>query len=79
MTAKVEFVASYGVFLTQWQLDEAMDCSTPTKLIPNLGRVFFEPNILAKSSALGTSENTGLDREIFSACISKHKYYTLYL
>ena len=70
---KIELVDGYGVFLTQRQLDEAVQQSagSPTKLIRNLMSIFFHPELLAKSSAFGTRTHPALDEDILSACISK--------
>ena len=43
--ARVELVPGYVVYLTQQQLDEALDCSA-TKLVRNLIRVFSVVNYL---------------------------------
>ena len=67
--ARVELVPGHGVYLTQRQLDEALDSSSPTKLIRNLTRVFFTREILASSSVLGNRGNPDLDQDIVSACI----------
>ena len=69
--ARVELVPGYGVYLTQRQLDEALDCCTATKLIRNLTRVFFTREVLASSSALGNRHNPALDKDTVSACIRK--------
>ena len=66
----MELVAGYGVYLTQRQLDEAINCSSTTKLIRNLMRVFFSREVLA-SSVLGKCSNPALDKHIVSACIHK--------
>jgi len=69
-------VDGYGVYLTQWQLDEALDQSgnVPTKLVRNLMNVFFQPDVLASSSAYGTRKHPALDRDIVSACIREYIY-----
>ena len=66
----------YGVYLTQRQLDEAVDNSgnSPTKLVRNLMNVFFKPKVLAASSAFGLRKHPSLDK-IISACICKHDIY----
>ena len=70
----IELVPGYGVFLTQRQLDAAIDGAydTPTRLMRNLIGTFFTPEVLAVSSALGTRDNVGLDRDILDACIRKY-------
>ena len=69
----IELVPGYGVYLTQKQLDAAVDASkgSPTKLIRNLMGVFFTPDVLAVSSAQGTRNNRALDSDIVQACIHK--------
>lgn len=73
MQARVELVPGYGVFLTARQLDEAVAASNgkPTKLMRGLLSVFFEPEVLGQSSALGSRSNKSLDQDILAACISK--------
>ena len=71
--ARVELVPGYGVYLTQRQLDEALDCNSATKLIRNLTRVFFTREVLASSSVLGKCNNPALDKDIVSACIRKFR------
>ena len=70
----IELVPGYGVFLTQRQLDAAIDGAndTPTRLMRNLIGTFFTPEVLAVSSALGTRVHVGLDRDILDACIRKY-------
>ena len=74
----IELVAGYGVFLTQKQLDMAVDGAknSPTRLIRNLMSVFFTPETLATSSACGTRKHKALDGDIVQACIRKciHNY-----
>ena len=69
----VELVRGYGVFLSQRQLDAAVDASkdSPTRLIRNLMHVFFAPDVLAVSSACATRKHKGLDADIVQACIRK--------
>ena len=68
---EVELVHGYGVYLTR-QLDECVDGAgtTSTRLMRNLS-VFFTPDELAMSSAMGTRRHVGLDQDILSACISE--------
>ena len=74
----IELVPGYGVFLTQKQLDMAVDGAknSPTRLIRNLMNVFFTPETLATSSACGTRKHKALDGDIVQACIRKciHNY-----
>jgi hypothetical protein len=67
----IELVPGYGVFLTQKQLDMAIDGAknSPTRLIRNLMSVFFSPQTLATSSACGTRKHKALDSDIVQACI----------
>lgn len=66
-------VPGYGVFITQKQLDEAIaNSTTATKLIRNLISVYFEPRVLAASSALGSRLNPALKKEILDACFRKY-------
>lgn len=68
----IELVPGYGVFLTRKQLDMTVaNSSSATKLIRNLMMVFFEPQVLAASSALGTRKNKALDKDKVDACIRK--------
>ena len=66
-------MTGYGVFLTQKQLDAALDSSkgSPTKLIRCLVGVFFTAEVLATSSACGTRKHAALDSDIIQACIRK--------
>ncbi len=41
----------------------------PTRVFRALLGVFFDPTVLAQSSALGSKFNNGLDRTILEACI----------
>ena len=74
----IELVPGYGVFLTQKQLDMAVDGAknSPTRLIRNLMSVFVTPETLATSSACGTRKHKALDGDIVQACIRKciHNY-----
>jgi len=69
-------VEGYGVYLTQRQLDQALDQSgnVHTKLVRNLMNVFFQPDVLASSSVYGTRKHPALDRDIVSACIHEYIY-----
>jgi len=69
----VELVQGYGVYLTQKQIDAALDGSknNPTKLIRNLIGAFFKPEVLAASSACGTRKHKALDADVLQACIRK--------
>ena len=71
----IELVPGYGVFLTQRQLDAALDSSknSPTRLIRSLLSTFFAPDVLAVSSACGTRKHKALDGDIVQACIRKLK------
>ena len=71
---ELELVAGNGVYLTRRQLDECVDGagSSSTRLMRNLLNVFFTPDQLAKSSAMGTRVHKGLDQDILSACISEY-------
>ena len=79
MQGKVELVPGYGVYLTPRQLDEAVASGNgkPTKLMRCLLSVFFEPQVMAQSSALGSRANKPLDKDILSACISKCILYII--
>ena len=61
------------MFITRRQLDEVLSASAgrPTKLFRLLLSVFFQPSVLATSSALGSKKNNALDKEILEACIRK--------
>lgn len=62
----------YDVYLTRRQIDEIKSCGgTPTRVFRALLSVFFDPIVLAQSSALGSKFNNGLDRTILEACIGK--------
>ena len=52
----VELVEGYVIYLTQRQLDAAIDAAknNPTRLVRNLMGVFFTHEVLATSSAFGT-------------------------
>ena len=67
----VELVSGHGVYCTQQQLDAALDGSrgSATRLIRNLISVFFKPEVLAVSSAMGIRNHPALDSAIVSACI----------
>ena len=71
----VEMVPGYGVFLTQRQLDAALDGAkdSPTRLMRNLVGTFFTPEVLAVSSVYGTGRHAraALDRDIIDTCIRK--------
>lgn len=73
----IELVPGYGVLLSRRQLDECVDGAgaSPTRLMRNLLSVFFSPELLAKSSAMGTRLHPGLDKDILSACISEYYLY----
>lgn len=64
-------VEGYGVFLTKRQLDEAVDSASgiPTRLMRNLLAVFFSPDVLGMSSALGKGKHPALNPDILGACI----------
>ena len=51
----VELVEGYGIYLSKWQLDKAVDTAggSQTKLIRNLIGVFFTRDVLASSSVYG--------------------------
>ena len=70
---KIELVPGHGVVLTQRQLDAANASSkgNPTRQIRSLVSVFFTPEVLAISSAMGTRRHQALDSEIVEACICK--------
>ena len=61
------------MWLTQRQLDAAVNSAngSPTRLIRNLVSIFFEPDVLVVSSAMGTQKHPALDSEIVEACIRK--------
>jgi len=65
-------VEGYGVYLTQHQLDHALDQSG--NVHTNLMNVFFQPDVLASSSVYGTRKHPALDRDIVSACIHEYIY-----
>ncbi len=71
--SQVELVRSYGVFLSQPQLDAAVsNGNNPTKLMRTLLSCFFTPAVLAESTAYGSrSARPQLDSQILNACISK--------
>lgn len=71
---KIELVPGYDVLISPRQLDEAVAASggRGTKLMRGLLSVFFEPHVLARSSALGSRGNESLDKDILAACISKY-------
>lgn len=69
---KVELVEGYGIFLSQPQLDAAVENGgTPTKLMRNLLNVFFSMETLAESSAYGSRGRPALDPDILTGCIGK--------
>ena len=70
---RIELVPGYGVLLTQKQLDAAINASrgNATRLIRNLTGIFFPPEVLAVSSAMGTRKHQGLDNDVVEACIRK--------
>lgn len=70
---ELELVHGYGVYLTRRQLDECVDGAgtSSTRLMRNLLSVFFTPDQLAMSSAMGTRRHVGLNQDILSACISE--------
>ena len=69
---KVELVPGYGVYITSKQLDLIKSNSnSATKLLRNLLMVFFTPQTLASSSALGSRKNQPLDKCILDACFRK--------
>ena len=71
---EVELVHGYEVYLTRRQLDECVDGAgtSSTRLMRNLLSVFFTPDQLAMSSAMGTRRHVGLDQDILSACIREY-------
>ena len=78
----IEMVPGYGVFLTQRQLDAALDGAkeSPTRLMRNLVGTFFTPEVLAVSSVYGTGKHAALDRDIIDTCIRKYNnLYTTWL
>lgn len=72
----VEVVPGCGVYISQRQLDAALDASqnSPTQLIRSLMSVFFPPEVLAISSAYGTRMHQALDLDIVQVCIRKLFY-----
>lgn len=71
---KIELVPGYDVYVAPRQLDEVVAAcgGRATKLMRGLLSVFFEPHVLAKSSALGSRGNEPLDKDTLAACISKY-------
>ena len=70
----------YGVLIGRKQLDEAVaNSQTATKLMRNLLSVFFKPDVLAASSALGSRKKPALDRDILDACFRKCLQYNIYI
>ena len=68
----MELVPGHGVKLTKRQLDAAnMNAPNASRLIRNLMGVFFNPQILAVSSACGSRVNVALDQDIVETCICK--------
>ena len=67
-----------GVYLTKWQLDDALDQagSLPTCLMRNLS-AFFTPSVMARPSCLGTRHYPGLNKDV-TACFRKHNYIIQY-
>ncbi len=76
---RIEIIKGYGVYLTQRQLDEALDqsCSSPTRLVRNLMSCFFLPTLMAKSSYFGTRRFPKLNEDIVGACFSKSWLYEI--
>ena len=69
---KIELVEGYGVYLTQRQLDGAVSgAKSNTHLMRNLLGIFFIPEVLATSSALGTRRHQALDKKTLDACVCK--------
>ena len=69
---QVELVPGYGIYIAAKQLDEVKSSGhSPTKLIRNLLTAFFEPQVLAASSALGSRKNPALNKDILDACFRK--------
>ena len=68
-----------GVYLTKWQLDDALDQagSLPTCLMRNLS-AFFTPSVMARPSCLGTRHYPGLNKDVVAACFRKHNYIIQY-
>ena len=73
---QVELVSGYGITLTQRQLDAAMTTAggSATKLMRSLIGCFFEPDVLAASTAYGIRGKKALDQDILSACIREYLY-----
>ena len=71
---QVELVEGYGVYLTKWQLDEAVDqsCNSASRLMRTLLMVFFTPPVLASSRCLGTRKFPAPNEDITGACFSKY-------
>ena len=76
----VEMVPGYGVFLTQRQLDAALDGAkdSPTRLMRNLIGTFFTPEVLGVSSVYGTGRHVALDRDVVDTCIRKYTHIFFY-
>lgn len=66
--------------LAHCQTDEAAVTSNrkASKLMCGLLSVFFDPHVLAQSSALGSRLNMKLDEDILSACIRRCITYTVF-
>ncbi len=70
---QVTLCEGYECFISKRQLDEivSLNGGRPIRLFRSLLNVFFEPHVLASSSALGTRSNKPLDREVLNACIGE--------